>query len=63
MTPRKPPEAQGVPVPDDALADLDDAGQVELIEPTGNELAPEDEDVPQPPQDGTYQPPAEPEAG
>lgn len=43
------------PQPDDALADLTDAEQVELVEPTANQLDPADAQLPQPAPD--YVPP------
>ncbi len=43
--------SDGIPVPDDALADLSDAEQVALIVQTDNGLTPEDAEHPQPPQE------------
>lgn len=47
----------GAPEPPPELADLDDAGQVELVQATDNDLAAGDADLPQPGAD--YVPPAE----
>ncbi len=47
------------PEPDDALADLSEDEQAELVERTANELDEADSELPQPPQDGTYTPEAE----
>lgn len=47
-TAEEEPAHTGPPVPDTALADLTDAQQVELIEPTDNDLGPADTDLPQP---------------
>jgi hypothetical protein len=54
MAPSPAPAAR--PEPGDDLADLSDAEQVQLIEPTDNDLSAGDEGLPQPPQDGSYQP-------